>query len=86
MLDTGTKYVTKDAFNDPILLINLMKITYAKDVLMIPKIAIQSQEVALIDKFASAKLIKKGESNIAPTMSEPIPIKELFILAGVFAK
>ena len=40
MLDTGTKYVTKDAFNDPILLINLMKITYAKDVLMIPKIAI----------------------------------------------
>ena len=40
MLDTGTKYVTNDAFSDPILLISLMKITYAKDVLMMPRIAI----------------------------------------------
>jgi hypothetical protein len=39
MLDTGTKYVTKDAFKDPILLISLIKITYAKDVLIIPNIA-----------------------------------------------
>ena len=32
ILDTGTKYVTKDAFNEPILLINLMKITYGQHV------------------------------------------------------
>ena len=40
MLDTGTKYVTKDAFNEPILFINLINITYAKDVLITPRIAI----------------------------------------------
>ena len=40
ILDTGTKYVTNEAFSDPILLISFIKITYAKDVLITPRIAI----------------------------------------------
>ncbi len=40
MLDTGTKYVTNEAFNEPIRLINLIKITYANEVLITPNNAI----------------------------------------------